>query len=114
MQGLPPLTLERRLDSRIWGGSTLGSWLGLADAPLLAGACRSTLLVVESSKTRTKAAIDAINRLRAAGGHIVGAVLTKFRHQAHGYGYGYGYEPYRYDTVAGRDREIKLIAQRES
>lgn len=88
--------------------------LGLADAPLLAGACRATLLVVESGKTRTKAAIDAINRLRAAGGHLVGAVLTKFRHQAHGYGYGYGYEPYRYDTVAGRDREIKLIAQREN
>ena len=88
--------------------------LGLADAPLLAGTCRATLLVVESGKTRTKAAIDAINRLRAAGGNLVGAVLTKFRHQAHGYGYGYGYEPYRYDTVAGRDREIKLIAQRES
>jgi mannose-6-phosphate isomerase len=33
MQSLPPLTLERRLDSRIWGGSTLGAWLGLADAP---------------------------------------------------------------------------------
>ena len=30
---LPPLTLERRLDSRIWGGDTLGPWLGLADAP---------------------------------------------------------------------------------
>jgi mannose-6-phosphate isomerase len=25
--------LERRLDSRIWGGSTLGPWLGLSDAP---------------------------------------------------------------------------------
>src|SRR5215213_7913772 len=33
MQSLPPLRLERRLDSRIWGGSTLGPWLGLADAP---------------------------------------------------------------------------------
>jgi mannose-6-phosphate isomerase len=30
---IPPLKLERRLDSRIWGGSTLGPWLGLADAP---------------------------------------------------------------------------------
>jgi mannose-6-phosphate isomerase len=30
---LPPLTLERRLDSRIWGGATLGGWLGMADAP---------------------------------------------------------------------------------
>ena len=33
MHSLPPLTLERRLESRIWGGSTLGPWLGLADAP---------------------------------------------------------------------------------
>jgi mannose-6-phosphate isomerase len=33
MQSLLPLILERRLDSRIWGGSTLGPWLGLADAP---------------------------------------------------------------------------------
>jgi len=33
MRSLPPLTLERRLDSRIWGGSRLGPWLGLADAP---------------------------------------------------------------------------------
>jgi mannose-6-phosphate isomerase len=30
---LPPLVLERRLDSRIWGGSSLGPWLGLAQAP---------------------------------------------------------------------------------
>jgi capsular exopolysaccharide synthesis family protein len=89
--------------------------LGLADAPLLAGICRSTLLVVESGKTRTKAAQDAIQRLKSAGGHIVGAVLTKFRQQTHGYGYGYGYgyEPYRYGGVGSRDREIKLIAQRE-
>src|SRR5687768_385068 len=33
MTSLPPLALERRLDSRIWGGSRLGPWLGLADAP---------------------------------------------------------------------------------
>jgi hypothetical protein len=44
----------------------------------------------------------------------VGAVLTKFRHQAHGYGYGYGYEPYRYGGIGTREREIKLIAQREA
>ncbi|QAY77054.1 GumC family protein [Sphingosinicella sp. BN140058] len=86
--------------------------MGLADAPLLAANCRGTLLVIESGKTRTKAAIDAVNRLKASGGSIVGAVLTKFRHQAHGYGYGYGYEPYRYGGVGSREREIKLIAQR--
>jgi capsular exopolysaccharide synthesis family protein len=90
--------------------------LGLADAPLLSVVCRSTLLVVESGKTRTKAVQEAITRLKAAGGHIVGAVLTKFRQQAHGYGYGYGYgyEPYRYGGVGSRDREIKLIARREA
>jgi capsular exopolysaccharide synthesis family protein len=90
--------------------------LGLADAPLLAGVCRATLLVVESGKTRTRAATDAMTRLKAAGGNIVGAVLTKFHQRAHGYGYGYGYgyEPYRYGGVGGRDREIKLIAQREA
>jgi polysaccharide biosynthesis transport protein len=89
--------------------------LGLADAPLLSAVCRGTLLVIESGKTRTKAALDTINRLRASGGHILGAVLTKFRHQAHGYGYGYSYEPYRYGGIGGgREREIRLIAQREA
>lgn len=33
MDHLPPLILERRLDSRIWGGTTLGPWLGLFDPP---------------------------------------------------------------------------------
>jgi succinoglycan biosynthesis transport protein ExoP len=89
--------------------------LGLADAPLLGGVCRATLLVVESGKTRTRAALDAIGRLKNSGGNIVGAVLTKFHQRAHGYGYGYGYgyEPYRYGGIGSRDREIKLIAQRE-
>jgi mannose-6-phosphate isomerase len=30
---LPPLLLERRLDTRIWGGTTLGPWLGLSEIP---------------------------------------------------------------------------------
>ena len=83
--------------------------LGLADAPLLGAACRGTLLVIESGKTRTKAALDAVNRLNAAGSHIVGAVLTKYRHQVGGY--GYNYEPYRYGGIGSREREIQLIAQ---
>jgi polysaccharide biosynthesis transport protein len=89
--------------------------LGLADAPLLGAVTRGTLMVIESGKTRTKAAQDAVNRLKASGSHIVGAVLTKFRHQSHGYGYGYGYgyEPYKYGGVGSREREIRLIAHRE-
>ncbi|HEY0028249.1 MAG TPA: polysaccharide biosynthesis tyrosine autokinase [Allosphingosinicella sp.] len=88
--------------------------LGLADAPLLAAVAQATLLVIESGKTRTRAAVDAVNRIKAAGGNIVGAVLTKYRQQAHGYGYSYNYEPYRYGGVGSREREIKLIAQRET
>jgi succinoglycan biosynthesis transport protein ExoP len=88
--------------------------LGLADAPLLSSVCRATLLVIESGQTRTRAAMDAIGRLRGAGAHIVGAVLTKYRQRSHGYGYGYNYEPYRYGGVGSREREIKLIARREA
>jgi capsular exopolysaccharide synthesis family protein len=86
--------------------------LGLADAPLLGGACKGTLLVVESGKTRTPAAQDAVARLRAAGSHIVGAVLTKYRSRVGSY--GYDYEPYRYGAVESREREIQLIAHREA
>lgn len=85
--------------------------LGLADAPLLGAVCESTLMVIESGKTRTKAALEAINRLNAAGSHIVGAVLTKFKH--HSGGYGYNYEPYKYGGISTREREIQLIAHRE-
>ncbi len=33
MAQLPPLMLERKLDSRLWGGHTLGAWLGLGSTP---------------------------------------------------------------------------------
>ena len=33
MVSLPPLQLEPRLDSRVWGGTHLAPWLGLAAAP---------------------------------------------------------------------------------
>jgi mannose-6-phosphate isomerase len=33
MEQLSPLMLERKLDSRLWGGHTLGAWLGLSSAP---------------------------------------------------------------------------------
>lgn len=66
--------------------------IGLADAPLLAAAAGSALFVVESGKTRTRAAIEALNRLEATGTRIVGATLTKSDEGSTGYGrYGYGY-----------------------
>lgn len=82
--------------------------LGLADAPLLSASCRGTLMVIESGKTRTKAAVDALNRLRSAGAVVLGATLTKYRHQTGGY--GYNYEPYKYGGIGSRERDIHLIS----
>ncbi|WP_029625231.1 GumC family protein [Sphingomonas sp. PAMC 26605] len=66
--------------------------LGLADSPLLSSLVHATLMVVESGRTRTRPAIEAQNRVRTAGAHIVGAILTRYAPQAsYGYGYGYGY-----------------------
>jgi capsular exopolysaccharide synthesis family protein len=87
--------------------------LGLADAPLLAAAAGSTLFVVESGKTRTRAAIEALNRIEATGARIVGATLTKSDDSGGGYGrhaYGYGYA-YGYGTRGIKKTEILMIPQ---
>ena len=70
--------------------------LGLADSPLLAAAAGNVLFVIESGRTRTRAAIEALNRLEATGTHVLGAALTKNNESSGGYGrygnaYGYGY-----------------------
>jgi polysaccharide biosynthesis transport protein len=85
--------------------------LGLADAPLLGSICDGTLLVTEAAKTRTRAAVESLHRLRESGTRLVGAVLTRYRHQAAGYGY-YSYEPYKYGGLDKREREIRLITKR--
>ena len=87
--------------------------LGLADAPLLAAAAGTVMFVIESGKTRTRAAIEALNRLESTGAHIVGAVLTKSIDSVGGYGYkryGYGYG-YGYGKVGKRREEILMIPQ---
>lgn len=71
--------------------------LGLADAPLLAAASGTVVFVIESGKTRTRGAIEALNRLEATGANVLGAMLTKaseagasYGYGSYGYGYGYG------------------------
>lgn len=81
--------------------------LGLADAPLLASVCNDVLLVVESGKTRTAAAVEAISRIRAAGANVLGATLTKSTEEKSGYGYGYG--NYRYGQVDKSKTEIVML-----
>ena len=82
--------------------------LGLADAPLLASAAGSALFVIEAGKTRTRAAIEALNRLEATGTRILGAALTKSEESTggygrYGYGYGYGYGP------TGRIKKTEIL-----
>ncbi|HEX8839153.1 MAG TPA: polysaccharide biosynthesis tyrosine autokinase, partial [Sphingomicrobium sp.] len=83
--------------------------LGLADAPLLAAATGVTLFVVEAGKTRTRAAVEALNRLEATSTRVVGAALTKSEERAGGYGnYGYGYG-YGYGKTRLQKTEILMI-----
>jgi capsular exopolysaccharide synthesis family protein len=79
--------------------------LGLADAPLLSHACRNVLFVVESNTTRTRQAAEALNRLEAAGAHLVGGLLTKSVES----GSTYGYYNYRYGKLSDRRETIPLI-----
>jgi capsular exopolysaccharide synthesis family protein len=65
--------------------------LGLADAPLIARATEGTVFVVESGRTRSTQARQAIERLIRVRAHLLGAVLTKLDSRSSGYGYGYGY-----------------------
>ena len=82
--------------------------LGLADAPLLAAAAGNVVFVVESGKTRTRAAVEALNRLDATGAQILGAALAKAREAGP---YGYGRYGYGYGKNAVKGRGILMIPE---
>lgn len=84
--------------------------LGLADAPLLASSVAGALFVVESGKTRTRGAVEALNRLEASDAHVLGAVLSKSSENES----GYGYYSYRYGALEDRRHEkIVMIPHQE-
>lgn len=68
--------------------------LGIADAPLIAGAVEGTILIVEAERVPTKVARAAISRLQSANARILGAVLTRYRPARNGSGYDYDYYHY--------------------
>jgi capsular exopolysaccharide synthesis family protein len=85
--------------------------LGLADVPLLAAAAGHVMFVIESGKTRTRSAIETINRIEGTGAHVVGATLTKSTDSGGGYGYNrYGYG-YGYGKLDKKRTEILMIPQ---
>ncbi|PZF78779.1 hypothetical protein DK847_02995 [Aestuariivirga litoralis] len=65
--------------------------IGLADAPLLAGATQATLLLVSANSTRKRTFRIAVRRMQVVRANIIGTVLNKFDRKEAGYGYGYGY-----------------------
>lgn len=81
--------------------------LGLADASFLASACGNVMMVIESGKTRTRAAREAMERIDAAGAHIVGVTLTKSAEEAS----HYGYRLYQYASISDKRNQIVLIPQ---
>jgi succinoglycan biosynthesis transport protein ExoP len=81
--------------------------LGLADSPLLASAAGHVMFVVQSGQTRTRAAIEALNRIEGTGANVLGVTLTKITDAIGGYGYkryGYGY-----GKIGKNHTEIPLI-----
>ena len=80
--------------------------LGLADATLLATVAGSVAMVVESGRTRTKSARDALERLRLGGANVVGAILTKSTEEAS----QYGYRLYQYGAVEKSNSDLILIS----
>lgn len=83
--------------------------LGLADALLLGAQSEAVIMIVEASTIRRSQVINALNRLRSANLHIVGAVLNRFDRKNGSYGYGYSYDYQEKSNDSGdSDRKIVL------
>ena len=82
--------LKRDYDAIIVDG---GPVLGLADAPELARSVDALAYVIQANAGSHRTVRLALQRLRAAGAPITGAIVTQldYRNEAYGYGYGYGY-----------------------
>ena len=65
--------------------------LGLADAPLIAGAVEGCIFVTEAEGVALRGIKAALGRLQSVHAHVFGIVLTKLKQRQAGYGYGYGY-----------------------
>jgi polysaccharide biosynthesis transport protein len=84
--------------------------IGLADAPLLAGATEGSILVVEAERTALRTVRNAVHRLKAARGRLFGAIVTKVPHAQLPYGYG-GTYGYGYGTEGERGEAASAARQ---
>ena len=65
--------------------------IGLADAPLISRTVEAVVFVVETGAVSVRGLRAALDRLRAAGAPLIGAIMTKFDESSAEYGYGYSY-----------------------
>ena len=77
--------------------------IGLADAPLISRTVEGVVFVMETGAVSVRGLRAALDRLRAAGAPLVGAVMTKFseKHAEYGYGYSYRYSYGAKETANG-------------
>jgi capsular exopolysaccharide synthesis family protein len=87
---------------------------GLADAPLLSSIAAGTLLVIDGTRTRRKAAKAALKRLQFARAQVVGAVVNKVGSDRSGYGYIYGGYGYGGEAYYGEAPELIQPPDRRS
>ena len=76
--------------------------MGLADAPILSRIVDGTIFILEANRVPFGQARNAVRRVRAAGGNILGVILTKYRALEAGESYSYQYGYYEYGK--GNDR----------
>lgn len=75
--------------------------IGLADALLLSRLAEATVLTVASQQVARKGVQNALKKLRAAAGHVVGTVLNRFEMDRMEYKYSYKYMNYGYLSYEG-------------
>ena len=80
--------------------------MGISDGPLLSRQSDATLLVISAKQVTRKAAKTALARLKAAGGHVVGAAFTKFEVTKLDYNYAYRYMNYYYYNYGNDNAQI--------
>jgi capsular exopolysaccharide synthesis family protein len=88
--------------------------VGLADAPILSRLIETTLLVVSAGQVTRKSAVAALKRLKAAGGVIAGAALTKFEVNKFEYNYAYRYMDYQYYTYGTETTRLPGASREEA
>ena len=83
--------------------------LGLADSSFLAAFVGHVILIVESGRTRTRAAREAIERITASGAQLLGVTITKSPEEAS----RYGYIEYRYGAAIDGHRPEMIALGRD-